>query len=177
LGDREEIQKAFKGATSVIHNFSAPIQDLVDRGIVKEKSWESSTMDLHFYPVWDGKTLAFVVCAFIVKTIYKGKPEVAKAQEYISRHWQEEFNANEIAKAVNLSERQLYKLFKLHTGMTPGYYHKKCKIEQIRKKLMDKNLNITEAFAACGEDSQGRMAKVFKEVTGLTPSQFRNSIS
>ena len=26
---------------------------------------------------------------------------------------------------------------------------------------------------ACGEDSQGRIAKVFKRITGLSPSQYR----
>jgi methylphosphotriester-DNA--protein-cysteine methyltransferase len=60
--------------------------------------------------------------------------------------------------------------------MTPGEYHKKVLVEHIKEKLSDKNLSIKEAFAACGEDSQGWIAKkLFKDIAGITPKQFRES--
>jgi len=80
------------------------------------------------------------------------------------------------AKAVNMSVAQLYSIFKRHTGITPGEYHKKIKIDHIKEKLADKTLSIKEAFAACGEDSQGWMLRVFKEITGMSPKQYRESL-
>ena len=73
-----------------------------------------------------------------------------------------------------MSVAQLYKIFKQHAGMTPGKYHLQCKIEHIKEKLSDKNLTIKEAFAACGEDGNGWISRVFKKVTGMTPKEFQN---
>ena len=60
--------------------------------------------------------------------------------------------------------------------MTPGDYHKKVKVDHIKEKLEDKNLSVKEAFAACGEDSRGWLSKVFKEITGLSPKQYREKL-
>jgi len=31
-------------------------------------------------------------------------------------------------------------------------------------------------FIACGEDSRGAFVRTFKELTGMTPTEFRNSL-
>jgi AraC-like DNA-binding protein len=172
---RDVFQKAFRGET-VYSPLKPPIKDLVDRGFVQDKPFESADIDVYFYPVWDGDKLAYVICVFIVKVVYRGQPDVAKAKEYIESHWQDEYDPEAVAKSVYMSKRQLYSLFKQHTGMAPGDYYNKCKIEHIKEKLMDKNLTITEVFAACGEDSQGWLRKKFKATTGMSPKEYRESL-
>ena len=173
MGLREGIQRAFRGEIVSYTDFIPPIQDLVDRGIITEKPYEKAFMDLFLYPVWNREKLAFVVCVFIVKSMYQGRPDVMKAKEYIDKYWERDFNPVSLAKSVNMSVSQLYKLFKQHTGLTPGDYYKKCKVDHIKEKLIDKNLSIKDAFAACGENSRGTYARVFKEATGISPTQFR----
>ena len=176
LGMREGIQKAFRGEFHISPNFPVPIQDLVERGVIKEKPFESATMDYLLYPIWRNDTLHFVVCVYIVRNMYYGRPDIARAKEYIDAHWQGEYNAELMAKSVGMSVTQLYRVFKEHTGMTPGDYQKKVKVEHIKEKLADKNLSIKEAFAACGEDSRGWILRVFKKLTGKTPQQYRESL-
>ncbi|MGI6586382.1 MAG: AraC family transcriptional regulator [Gracilibacteraceae bacterium] len=53
---------------------------------------------------------------------------------------------------------------------------KKIKIEKLKEKLRDKNLSISETFAACGVDYNGAFAKIFKEVVWMSPSEYRESI-
>ena len=173
LGYREEFQRAFKGEIVVTTGFPAPIDDVLERGVIERKPWEAATMDLYVYPVFRGKKICFVVCLFFITRLYYGRPEVVKTKEYIDAHWQDEYDSKVFAKAVNMSVAQLYSHFKRHTGITPGEYHKMVKVDHIKEKLADKNLSIKEAFAACGEDSQSHMLRVFKEVTGMTPKQFR----
>jgi len=173
MGYREEFERAFSREKVIIKNFPAPIDDLVERGVVKEKPYEKAILDIYTYPVWKDDKLIFVVAVFVVRSLYLGRPDVAKAKEYMDRHWRGEYAPEKVAKSVNMSVSQLYKLFKEHTGMTPGDYHKKIKVEHIKGKLLDKHLSIKEAFSACGEDSRGWMLKVFKEVTGVNPTQFR----
>jgi len=114
---------------------------------------------------------------FVPKRIYQGLPQVAKAKEYIDNHWREEFDDDSVAKAVNISSRSLYRLFKQHIDMTPKDYYYKVKLGHLKEKLQDKTLSVAEAFSACGEDSRGRFAKTFKEMTGVTPTEYRNSAS
>jgi len=173
LGYREDFERAFSHEKVIMKGFPAPIHDLVVRGVIKEKPFEKATMDLYTYPVWKDKKLIFVVCVFAVRNLYFGRPDVVKAKEYIDTHWKGEYIAAEVAKFVNMSERQLYILFNKHIGMTPGEYFRNCKVEHIKEKLKDKNLSIKEAFAACGEDSQGTYIKIFKKATGLSPTQWR----
>jgi AraC family transcriptional regulator len=120
--------------------------------------------------------LYFVVCVFVVRNMYLGRPDVVRARDYIDQNCQGEYNAEAVAQAAHMSVPQLYNLFKHHIGITPGDYHKIRKIEKIKEKLADRNLSIKEAFAACGEDSRGWVLRVFKDITGMTPKQYRESL-
>ena len=133
-------------------------------------------MDLYTYPVWKNDKLILVVSVAVVRNLYLGRPDVAKAKEYIDTHWKEEFDFHAVAKHVNMGVTQLYGLFQKHTGMTPGDYYRNCKVEHIKEKLSDYDLSIKEAFAACGEDSRGAYSKIFKKIAGVTPTEFRNSL-
>ena len=174
MGIGEGIRQVFNGEAFVAYDVDAPVQDILDRGIINEKPFEKSFSDFHLYPIMNGSELAFVVFVMNVKKLYHGRPDLARAKEYLDSRWQEEYNAEALAKAVNMSVTQIYKLFKKYVGMTPGDYCKKCKIEHIKEKLKDTNLSVKEAFAACGEDSQGTYARIFKKATGLSPTLYRS---
>ena len=167
MGMREYIQKAFSGEAVAISDFSAPIDDLVDRGVIKEKPYEAMLMDIDLVPVFDDARLAYVIGVFVVKRTYQDNPKIAKVKEYMDSHWQEKFDAHAIAKAVGISYSSMAPLFKQHEGMTLNEYYLKVKIEYIKEQLADPNLSVKKAFAACGADSQGEMAKTFKKLTGM----------
>jgi len=177
MGLRETIERAFRGEEVLIPDFRVPIQDVIDRGIIKEKPFESAIMEVYLSPIMDKGKIIFVLCVFVVKSIFCGKPEVAKAKEYLDLNWRGKFEPHTTAKSLNMSVAQLYNLFKKHIGMTPGEYHKICKIEHIKEKLADKSLTVEEAFRACGEDSKGQIARVFKKITGLSPARWRKQIA
>jgi len=176
LGMRDGIQRAFRGETYVCYDISTPIWDLVERDAVEEQQYDKAFADFYLYPIMKDEKVLFVVFVFIVKKLYYGRPDLARAKEYMDTHWQGEYNAEEVARHVTMSVSQLYRVFKQHTGMTPGDYHNKIKVEHIKEKLADKNLTIKEAFAACNENSRGWMARVFKEITGLSPKEYHNSL-
>jgi len=176
LGYRTEIKRAFNGEAVTCKGFPFLIQILEDQHIIKEKPFEKATMDLYLFPVCKDDKLHFVVNVFMVKALYFDRPDLTRAEEYLDTHWQDEYDSHTVAESVNMSERQLYNLFKRYAGTTPGEYLKMCKIEHIKEKLADKNLSIKEVFASCGENSHGWFAKVFKEATGMSPKEYRDSI-
>lgn len=59
--------------------------------------------------------------------------------------------------------------------MTMHDYYIKVKVDRIKEKPADRSYNVKEAFAACGEDSRSGFARTFKELTGMTPSEYRNN--
>jgi len=60
--------------------------------------------------------------------------------------------------------------------MTPYNFYLSIKIDKIKEKLCDMNLTVSEAFAACGVDYHGNIARLFKKSVGLTPSEYRKKI-
>ena len=170
---REKIQRAFKGEATFELDVDMPIQNLVDRGIIEKKPFEKSFMDYYLYPLKkDGKVL-FVIFIEYDKKLYYGRPDLARAKAYMDEHWQEDFDKVKLAKAVGMSTTQLYRVFTEHAGIPPGDYYKQVKVEHLKVFLADKTLSIKEAFAQCGESSRGNIAKVFKEITELSPTEYR----
>jgi methylphosphotriester-DNA--protein-cysteine methyltransferase len=57
--------------------------------------------------------------------------------------------------------------------MTPMDYYKRTKIDKIKEKLLAPGLSISEAFAVCGVEYNGRYKQYFKDIVGKTPSKYR----
>jgi len=176
MGLKKSIQRAFRGEATIDYDIDMPVQNLVDRGLIDKKAFEKSFMDFYLYPVKNNDKLVFVVFVHINKKLYYGRPDLARAKEYMDTHWKEEFDFHAVAKYVNMSVTKLYSLFHKHTGMTPGDYYRICKVEHIKENLADKNLSVKEVFAVCGEDSRGAYAKVFKKLVGLSPAKYREGL-
>lgn len=177
MGYREKIEEAFSGLKVFIDDFPAPINDVYERGAIDEIPFEAAIMDLCLYPVKRKGTLLFVICYYKVRSLYYGRPDVARAKEYIDSHWQEEYDSEAAARHVGMSVKQLYNIFNKHVGMPPGEYYRKYKVKRIMEKLLETNLTVAQAFAACGEDSRGAFARVFKKTAGVSPTEFRKQNS
>ena len=173
---QENMDRVFRGDTCSYYDFPAPIQDVLDRGVIEEKPWEAATMDIFCLPVWDGDTFVCTIMFFTVKNMYKGRADIVQAQRYIDEHWLDEFDLDGAARAARLSRRHFQRIFKEVTGITPLEHHRNVKIEKIKEKLLDGNLSIAQAFAACNADYRGSYLKLFKEKTGMPPSEYRRTI-
>jgi AraC-like DNA-binding protein len=167
---QEFMDKIFNGEACSFPGFPVPLDDAVNRGIIKEKPFEAATADIFSLPLWDGETFICTICFFTVKRTY------VKVKQYIDEHWLDEYDDKAIAKAINISPSHLYALFRSNTGMTMYDYYKKVKVEHIKEKLKDEKLSIAEAFSFCGEDNRGAFVRTFKEYTGMTPTEYRNSM-
>jgi AraC-like DNA-binding protein len=178
LGLREYVRRAFEGETLSVSDIKVALDDMSSRYEAKKSDFDIEALysDIHSFPIWDpNKNIAYVVNVFVTTRMYQGRSDIAKAKEYIETHWLEEFDMDKVAQSVNLSRYHFARLFKKHTAITPYSYYQEIKIKRLKEALCDKNLSITEAFAACGEDYKGNYLRLFKEKTGMTPSQYRKT--
>ncbi|MGI6685180.1 MAG: helix-turn-helix domain-containing protein [Bacillota bacterium] len=174
LGFMDQVRQVLTGKTVYLTDFNAPYPDMIRYFNVEDRDIQTISSDITCFPLLnaDGAVECFAA-VFIIKKIYRGKEEIARGRQYIETHWQEPFNASETAKAACLSKAHFTKLFKKHTGVTPHEYYINFKINKLKEKLLDTNLSIAQAFAACNMDYNGHTARLFREKVGVSPSVYR----
>jgi AraC-like DNA-binding protein len=179
LGLRDFVRRVFDGETLSVSDIKVPLDDLSSRYEARDSSFDVFAIynDITCFPILDNdKKIAYVVNIFVTKNLYQGRPDIAKAKEYMDLHWLDEFNLSKVAEAVNLSVYHFAHLFKKHTGETPYSYYKKIKVAKLKEMLRNRNLSISEVFTACGVDYNGTFARTFKENVGMSPSEYRESV-
>jgi len=175
---RVKIARSFQGEIVHFQNLYMPIRGIIDRFETGELCLDSCYQNIICYPIYDDQDrLTYVVHVFVTSKLYDGKEEMVKAKEYIDNNWLEEFDIDELVSVVNLSRYHFTRLFKSNTGMTPYGYYQDVKIRKIKEKLCDKNLSVTQAFTNCGVDYDGNYSRIFKAKVGMTPSQYRISVT
>ena len=173
-GQLHAVKRAFQGETVFFPDVRVPLEDITERYGIKDLDVEALYQDITVFPILnDMNRVVFVAALMINRRVYRGKSEIEKAKEYLESHWLDKFNADETAKAACLSKAHFTKLFKKHTGVTPHEYYINYKISKLKDKLLDTNLSIAQAFAACNMDYNGHSARLFKKKVGISPSEYR----
>ncbi|NLO21129.1 MAG: helix-turn-helix domain-containing protein [Syntrophomonadaceae bacterium] len=174
LGAMEELRQVLTGKTVYITDFNAPYQDMIRYFNVDNRDIHTINADITCFPLINSDgVVEYFAAVFIFKKIFRGKKEIGRGKQYIETHWQEPFDADGTAKAACLSKAHFTKLFKQHTGVTPHEYYINYKIGKLKEKLLDTNLSIAQAFAACNMNYNGHSASLFRKKVGLSPSEFR----
>lgn len=83
---------------------------------------------------------------------------------------------SELAGSAGLSVVRFSSLFKQETGIPPGEYILRAKVEDAKKKLSDPAWNITRIARAYGFSSSQYFATVFKRFTGQKPTEFKKAL-
>lgn len=174
MGIEEHVRKAFSGQTVTTTMLPSPKRTQIGTRYEKDQIFSSGFHHLISYPAFDdGGKLAFVVTILIPQVLSSNRSETLLAKDYIDKHSQEPFNAKAIAKASNLSVSRLSTLYKAETGKTLHEYYLSVKIGNICRALLSQEQSITDVFASCGASYNSHYTKIFKAITGLTPSQYR----
>lgn len=79
-----------------------------------------------------------------------------------------------MAGAAGLSADYFTRLFKTTYGVPPRKYLLQQRMELAGEILRDSALSVKEVCAEIGEPDVGTFCRLFKQVTGHTPSQWRN---
>ena len=99
--------------------------------------------------------------------------EIWKARKFIHAHSDEELSLTKVAKFVNISPNHLSEKFKEVTGVNFVDYIARTRTEKARELLQNSNLRISEIAFAVGFQSLSQFNRVFKKLTGKSPTQFR----
>jgi AraC-like DNA-binding protein len=82
-----------------------------------------------------------------------------------------------LARATGLSVSHFNREFREWTGYAPVEYQRRHRIGRARALLADGTLSIKEVAARVGFDDPYHFSRVFRQVDGLSPSQYRAAMS
>lgn len=99
--------------------------------------------------------------------------KITKAMDFIETFYNQGIKVNDIAYEAGLSAGRLWHLFKERTGFTPVEYLTRIRIEQAKKLLLTSDDKLCNLYYEVGFNSQAYFARRFKEVVGISPTQFR----
>ena len=89
---------------------------------------------------------------------------------------QEEFpfleGLDELAQRLEVSKSHLIRAFTKQTGIPPGKYITKVRIDYAKLLLGDEDASITYVAEAAGFANANYFAKVFRRETGMSPSEY-----
>lgn len=98
---------------------------------------------------------------------------IRDAISYIRDHLTENIRIERLAEVAFLSRSQLSVRFREETGMTITEYIRLQKIKKAQKFLTSTDKTPIEISTYLGFSSQSHFQKVFKDVTGMTPKEYR----
>ena len=85
-------------------------------------------------------------------------------------------NSDSIASEFCISQRHLSRRVKEITGQDTTTFIRLMRIHSATELLADTTLNITDIYIQCGFESPSYFSKIFKEVTGVTPTAYRKNL-
>jgi len=117
-----------------------------------------------------------------VRHLYAGRSQklVDRACRIINRDLQDKWAAEsisvtEVAAALGISAGHLSRVFKRTTGQTFERYLMMQRVEAAKRMLLEPLTTIAETAERCGFSDSAYFARVFRKITGSSPSEYRNN--
>ena len=101
---------------------------------------------------------------------------VSEIMDYINYHYQEDLTLQKLADLLFISPPYLCKIFKEYANQTVVQYINTTRILNAQRMVMETEDRITEISRSVGFVNVTHFNRVFKSITGITPSVFRKRV-
>lgn len=98
---------------------------------------------------------------------------VSMVEEYLRANYKKDISMQDAARAVNYSEPYFCKMFKQQFGLSFTAYLMEYRVEEAKKLLRQPDVNVKEIGLRVGYPDSTYFARVFRRVTGESPSEYR----
>jgi len=105
-----------------------------------------------------------------------GQPKLIEAVSLMEANLEEPMSLDEIARHVDLSRRQLERLFQKHLNRVPTRYYLELRLERARQLLLQTSKSIVDIAFACGFVSAPHFSKCYRDYFGIPPRDERRRL-
>ena len=102
------------------------------------------------------------------------QPKLLELITLMENNLEEPISLDELSSFINISRRQLERIFQKHFTCTPSRYYLRLRLERAKQLLKQTSLSIIEISTACGFVSTPHFSKCYKEYMGIPPREERN---
>ena len=100
-------------------------------------------------------------------------PKLVAVVRQMEGSLEEPISRADLADAVDLSSRQLERLFRKYLRRTPTRYYLELRLNRARLLLLQTDMSVLEVALACGFVSASHFSKCYREFFGKTPREER----
>lgn len=97
-----------------------------------------------------------------------------EAVAFIEANYARPLNMATVSNHVSLNYSYFSEAFKAYTGESFVVYLKKVRIERAKELLARRDLKVIEVGGAVGFENAKQFARVFKELEGISPNEYRS---
>jgi AraC family transcriptional regulator len=111
--------------------------------------------------------------------IYKGglgSARLRRIKELVHAKIEDDLSLDEMAQSVGLSTAHFARMFRKSTGETPHQFVLRQRIERAKAMLRAPNARVLDVAVACGFKTQQHFAQVFRDVWGVSPTDYRQDL-
>lgn len=114
------------------------------------------------------------ICISISRRVYRGNsPVITKACHFINENYKNKITLRIVADELYVNLSYLSSLFKKEMGKGFTEYINDIRLRHTQDLLENTNLSLMDISTDAGFDCQSYFTKVFKNKTGITPSEYR----
>ncbi|MBY8975002.1 GlxA family transcriptional regulator [Rhodobacteraceae bacterium NNCM2] len=104
-------------------------------------------------------------------------PKLVTVIQTMEQSTEEPISPSNLAKSVNMSTRQLERLFRRYLDRSPKRYYMELRLEKARNLLLQTNMSVINVALACGFTSPSHFSKCYRAHYNRTPYRERGGPS
>ena len=109
------------------------------------------------------------------RSTIKRDPRIQVVVDYLISHPAEPFDSEFLSRMANMSQSSLRRLFKEHTGKSPGDFVKELRLVTAARRLLVSDERVSVIAYEVGFDDPNYFSRLFKENFGVSPQVYRRS--
>lgn len=102
-----------------------------------------------------------------------GSARLRRIKELVHGKMEDDLSLDEMAQSVGLSTAHFARMFRKSTGQTPHQFVLRQRLERAKAMLHAPDARVLDVAVACGFKTQQHFAQVFRDVWGVSPTEYR----
>jgi AraC family transcriptional regulator len=105
-----------------------------------------------------------------------GSGRLRKIKELVHAKMEDDLSLDDMAQSVGLSTAHFARMFRKSTGETPHQFVQRQRLERAKAMLRAPDTRVLDVAIACGFKTQQHFAQVFRDVLGVSPTEYRQDL-
>jgi len=102
-----------------------------------------------------------------------GPARLRRVKEFVHAKLEDELSLRELAQSVGLSTAHFSEMFRKSMGETPHRFVLRLRVERAKEMLRVAESRVLDVAIACGFKTQQHFARVFRQLCGTSPTEYR----